>query len=203
MFTQFFIPDITYGAENCGEMMEKLCLSKDIRVTKLVRATMEEISYFLDEIKDCNNNIKVIHLLRDPRGRINSITENGKIRRSFSIEQISALCKRQIQDINIRHKLQGLYPNIFMELLYEDISLSPLSMANKLYNFAFSSNISLPVSNWIIEHTQSKGIHEHNILKKNSTATSLAWQTQINPDLLYNIQVQCKDLISYLNFKMV
>ena len=61
----------------------------------------------------------------------------------------------------------------------------------------------LSAINWIKEHTESKAVHEHHILRKNSTATSIAWQTQINPQLLHNIQIQCKRLIKYLKLAMV
>ena len=183
--------------------MDKLCLSKDIRVTKLVRATMEEISYFLEVNKDCSHKIKVIHLLRDPRGKINSMTKSGAKKRSFSTQQISSLCKRQIQDIKTRLELQKLYPYMFMELHYEDISSNPLSIAQKLYNFTYNSNMQLSAINWIKEHTESKAVHEHHILRKNSTATSIAWQTQIDPKLLHNIQIQCKDLMKYLKLTVV
>ena len=184
-------------------MMDKICLAKDTRVTKLVRATMEEISYFLNINQDCSHKIKIIHLLRDPRGRINSLTENGVKKRSFSLEKISAMCKRQIQDIKTRQKLQEIYPNMFMELLYEDISSNPLAVGNELYKFTYNTSMQVSAINWLKEHTESKAVHENYILKKNSTATSIAWQTQINPQLLHNIQIQCKDLIKYLNLPIV
>ena len=52
--------------------MNKICAKSGRIATKLVRATMEEMRYFLLRNKEFIGSIKIIHLLRDPRGRVNS-----------------------------------------------------------------------------------------------------------------------------------
>ena len=52
--------------------METTCATVKRTAIKLVRATMEEIQYLLLKNKEITHNIKILHLLRDPRGRFNS-----------------------------------------------------------------------------------------------------------------------------------
>ena len=198
----FKILDINYGKKNCGQMMDEKCLAKSVRVTKLVRATMEEISFFLECNKQCSDQIKVIHLLRDPRGRINSLIHSKRYE-SFSENKISALCNRQLQDIQTRKKLEKVYPKMFTELLYEDISSNALQVSKRLYNFTYNATPSLSITNWIINHTQSTKASRGKIFRHNSTMISTKWKTQLNVQLIHDIQQKCKKVINYLNLEMV
>ena len=191
-------------------MMDKECLQKKIRVTKLVRSTMEELTHFLKKNEHCTKQIKVIHLLRDPRGKINSLLKlnNGssspkKNARYFPTELIISLCKRQIKDIALRTKLQKVYPKMFMELYYEQISSNPLMISEYIYNFSYGTVLSSSVKKWIINNTQNKKSSEehYNTQRKNSTATSLAWKTELDPHLINNIKNHCTEFITYLNRK--
>ena len=84
--------------------METTCVTVKRTAIKLVRATMEEIQYFLLKNKEITHNIKILHLLRDPRGRLSSFWKiNGRRNVSDRLSDITGkVCQRTMKDVMIR-----------------------------------------------------------------------------------------------------
>ena len=180
--------------------MKNICTWKTLRATKLVRGTMEEIQYFLSKNQQSGVKFKVIHLLRDPRCKINSHLRKRKANSNFFSEHnASNLCHRQLKDISIRKDLEKLYPKMFKEVIYEDVASNPLDMAEEMYRFSFSESVTERVKQWILNNTNSGDIEiteqSLNTVRKNSTAISLAWRKELNIESLNIIEKGCKDLI--------
>ena len=188
-------------------MMEDTCTQNTLRATKLVRGTMEEIQYFLFKNWQSGVKFKVIHLLRDPRGKINSYLRLRKIDANIFLTEhnVSKLCQRQLKDISIRKKLEKLYPKMFMEVIYEDVASNPLDMAEEIYRFSFSESLPKSVKQWILKNTNSSGTEiierMFNTARTNSTATSFAWRKEFNKHSLNIIERECKELIKYVKRK--
>ena len=87
---------------------------------------MEEIQYFLLQNHQNNVQFKIIHLLRDPRGKINSQLQWKKTKNDFGNRYVSNLCRRQFLDITLRKEMEKMYPNMFMEILYENVASNTL-----------------------------------------------------------------------------
>ena len=85
-------------------------------------------------------NLKVVHLVRDPRGLINSHfqTSWSPLRRRSTEKQLinaaRAICERMSRDIDIGEKLLEKYPDRFKIVQYEDFD-DPASKIDTLYNF--------------------------------------------------------------------
>ena len=96
---------------------EDECKKFNKRVVKIIRGKMEEIEALIDENKDCADMIKVLHLLRDPRGKFNSHMHlpGQPFRKNASgiKSVIDQVCSRIMQDIEIRKRLEIRYPKSF------------------------------------------------------------------------------------------
>ena len=186
---------------DCFVGMEQHCARYKRRVTKLVRATMDEIHYFLSRNQNIAKHTKILHLLRDPRGRLNSFIQMGMSRLSKGL--VSVVCERQMKDVRIRKQLEKQFPGTFMEIRYEDVASDPVTMANHIYQFLYSQDISNKTNQWIRGNTHSNNTKtdedKFGVFRKNSTATSLAWEKQLSSEHRRLIESECKQLLNYLN----
>ena len=180
--------------------MSNMCGEFNRRATKLVRATMEEIQYFLYKNPHIAKHTKILHLLRDPRGRINSyinyINKPSRLKNSM----ISLVCQRVMKDITIRKELEKQYPNMFMEIHYEDIASRPIEMANRMYQFTYTEDAPENVKTLLKTFTNSTNRPEAkcNFFRKNSTATAFSWEKELETGVREMIESECKSLIDYL-----
>ena len=183
--------------------MEKMCTKQHRRATKLVRATMEEIQYFLLKNENMNKNTKIIHLLRDPRGRLNSFINLHKKPYRLPNDPIRKVCRRQMKDIEVRKDLEKQYPNMFMEIHYEDAATNTIDVAKRIYQFVYSEDIPEKLMKWIKMNTKNNNTDlkeaDFGTSRRNSTATSLAWKQELDTETRLMIEKECKDLIGHLN----
>ena len=136
---------------DCFVGMEQDCARHKRRATKPVRATMDEIHYFLSIYQNIAKHTKILHLLRDPRGRLNSFIQIGMRRLPKFL--VSMVCERQMKDLRIRKQLEKQFPGTFLEIRYEDVASDPINMANRIYQFLYSQNVSDTTKDWIQRNT--------------------------------------------------
>ncbi|CAH1792416.1 unnamed protein product [Owenia fusiformis] len=113
----------------CINIAKNICEDETktkVLLTKTVRGTMEGVASFLANQK-CTNNIKVIHLVRDPRAMFNSwysASWSGlkNLSRELLQEKVHQMCSRIFKDIIIRKDLERIYPDMFMQVRYEDLA---------------------------------------------------------------------------------
>ena len=162
--------------------VENMCTTIKRTAIKIVRATMEEIQYFLLKNKQIAHNVKILHLLRDPRGRLNSFASAFGLKNLINGSSApTTACQRMMKDVVIRKELEKQFPDMFMEIHYEDIAANPIKMANRVYQFAFSEDAPDYVVQWLNMNTHNSSNKENvwgfpKTSRKNSTATSIAWK---------------------------
>ena len=87
-----------------------------------------------------NPKLKVVYLLRDPRGVITSQIKakwfpfTGKTQQSVR-NNAETLCSRMSNDIEAAKRLTKMYPNRVKRILYEDFG-DKVGLAKQLYDFA-------------------------------------------------------------------
>ena len=177
--------------------MDKLCIKNRIRAVKLVRATMEEIAYFIHKNKECVNQIKVVHLLRDPRGRLNSLHKCCKFHYA-NPKPIFQMCLRQMNDVLIARELEKKFPGTFIEVQYEHLASDTKEVSESIYNFLFNSNLPNEISLWIKANRTKTRESLWNVNRNDSKATSLAWKNEISPKADSLIKQQCKRFLEHL-----
>ena len=60
---------------------------------------------------------------------------------NWTSDKVSPHCNRQMKDVRIRKQLEKQFPGMFMEIRYEDVASDPVTMANRIYQFAYSQDV--------------------------------------------------------------
>ena len=183
--------------DNCALQMDKLCMKNKIRVVKVIRATMEEIGNILHRNENCVSQIKIVHLLRDPRGRLNSLHDCCGFNYSKT-NKISSMCHRQMKDVVIANKLKKSYPGTFLEVQYEQLASDIAKVSENIYNFLFDSNVPIEVKTWMKSDRNNQSETTWSTNRKNSKVTSLAWIDKMSPEAKHVVNHQCRKLISHI-----
>nr|XP_002127553.1 carbohydrate sulfotransferase 1 isoform X1 [Ciona intestinalis] len=138
---------------DCGvynqNLVENTCRRKKMTAIKLIRLC--DINVLKELVTDYNLDLKVVHLLRDPRGIANS---RHLLSRRLDINQsLRSTCNRQFTNANV-----GLYEqpdwlkHRYKLFRYEDAATNPFKVAKSLYDFV-GLNFTNGIVDWIAEHT--------------------------------------------------
>ena len=135
--------DVFVGCLKTNKTNVDACISKLIpwcrkakhRVTKVLRLSLDNT----EKLLRYNSRLKVIQLIRDPRGILNSQIHTGWF--PFSDKNLKKLrnnavtmCSRMLHDIEAGKRLMQLFPNRVQIIHYEDFN-DTIQLAEYLYNF--------------------------------------------------------------------
>ncbi|XP_033627148.1 carbohydrate sulfotransferase 3-like [Asterias rubens] len=150
----------------CGKMTPqhfmRICMNLNKVAIKSIR--ISDIGSLLPLIKDKTVNLKVIHLVRDPRGMIasrvlamNDIKKTADKVETFTDDTRASLidyCWNNLHNTDVGKNLPKFQDN-YLLLRYEDVSLDPHEAARRIYNFTGLGAVPGNVSRWIQEHTSA------------------------------------------------
>ncbi|XP_045163724.2 carbohydrate sulfotransferase 1-like [Mercenaria mercenaria] len=188
------------------KMQFKLCLHRYIprkcknathRVAKVLRLSTD----LLGDILRARENLKVIHLFRDPRAIINSRIETTWYpthKEEQIIQNAKALCNKMLYDFQEGQKLLKLYPDRFKFVYYEDLSESPSGKSKELFNY-FGMDLD--------EHKYPKvrNLSVFNNAKKRTEReknTAFWWRKSLKWDIVQKMEPLCKDVYKELGYKV-
>ncbi|KAK7073969.1 hypothetical protein SK128_012950 [Halocaridina rubra] len=166
------------------------CYRKTIRVVKTIRT---RVSWLEDLLDDLEANVKVIHLLRDPRASIISGWGRGwTIKASVSCNDIQ-------NDVTSGFQLSKQYADKYMAVRYEDLCDNPWGLAKHI--FAFLGYSSLPDSTIRFLKTSTSSISEGAYsIRRNTRRMQQKWRSIISEKDLTEIESICSPVISMLGF---
>ena len=175
---------------DCIKNMEYVCTKSRLASVKTVRATMDTVEVLLK----IHPNLKVLHLIRDPRAVVRSRMTRPSFRGHYSgkdmVKEGRLYCEDVASDIVKRRALEQKYPNSFMEIIYEAFTLEPMTSAEKVYDFL---QLGLPweVSQWLYRYTSQK---------KNASKIAEKWLDSVPYRTTLNINKQCQDVFNLVNY---
>lgn len=197
---------------------EQVCLNKfNHSVVKVgqVRTPRESIFTFISSIFDetVDTDVRVIQIVRDPRGSINSRIRSGWIS-DFTYTgfptSVSSLCGKIATNIKIGRKLHSVESlrNRYMEIRYKEIATMPVATAKKIYQFA---GFEMPDSliDWIVRSTNPEQKQLAAALEnpyshvRDSSANYLKWRRESPIKRVRIIEQQCKTLLDLLGLDAV
>ncbi|XP_047452683.1 carbohydrate sulfotransferase 6 isoform X2 [Mugil cephalus] len=211
-------------SQKCGrvglEKAEEACSTYSHVVLKEVRLFELESLYPL--FKDPDLDLRIVHLVRDPRAVMRSKDDSAK---SFELDNsivvghqkltpaeaqskaLQEICRSHVS-INERAIvkpppfLQGRYKLI----RYEDMARSPLEEVSSLYEF-LGLEMTLELEEWIYKVTHGKGHGSRSdafkITSRNAADISQAWRTMLPYSKVKHIQDICKGAMSLLGYRTV
>lgn len=140
-------------AEYCFPVLNMECNESSIRSVKTVRMTMKSVLEVLKQDPD----IKVLHLLRDPRAVAYSRTKHPSFRGISSKDMVyeaGLYCDQALRDVKLACELSQTFPRTFYRVIYEQLSRNLTQGAIGIYNF-LKAPIPQQLGTWLQENTRN------------------------------------------------
>ena len=176
---------------------EARCI-QSIPTIKTIRLQMDS----LEPLFQTFSGLKVIHLIRDPRGMLES-----RLRLGFAkVEELCVLareiCSRYKRDLDTAKTLMQLYPNRIKIVAYENIATNPLEMSRDIYSF-LSLTLTSNIEEWIKHATSLGSKHNGNYktVRPNSTQVAYGWKERLTIENIQIIDRECNYLYQELGYK--
>ncbi|XP_008410016.1 carbohydrate sulfotransferase 6-like [Poecilia reticulata] len=202
------------------ETVEKACHTYSHVVLKETRFFELESLYPL--FQDPSLDLRIIHLVRDPRAVIRSREESAK---SFDVDNAIVLEQRNVPAASIQYEVMQeicrshvrineraiLKPPPFLEgrykmIRYEDVARNPLKEINDIYKFV-GLEMTSQMEEWIYKVTHGKGKgskkEAFQITSRNANEVSQAWRTVLQHSKVKRIQELCKGAMLLLGYRTV
>lgn len=197
------------------EYLNRMCPLYPIKLIKTVRLRVAKVEKML---QDPSMDLKVILLVRDPRGVYNS-RSSGPVS-TWCVHDMctdpSVGCADLMADVTAAEDLASRYPGSVTLVRYEDLSMMPEDTTRDLLKF-----LDLPwtktMSTYIDTHTSKEKMRmvRNKVTKKlerrkdtygtakNSTATAFAWLQKLSFAFTSEIQSACQEPMQRLGYRLL
>ena len=173
--------------KQCAEILRKACLQASLRSVKEIRLDFRLVAPLLR----LDPEIKVVHLVRDPRGLLASC---------WSPKVVSFLCSRMLKDLNALQHIQKQFPGCCLQIRYEDLTTNPAYTARKVFEHV-GVDFEKYYKNWLLKINNSDEGSE-GIYRSNMTAEGYDWRHKVpkeSQQKILNI-TDCAAVIDLLNY---
>ncbi|KAM4747085.1 carbohydrate sulfotransferase 1-like [Rhinophrynus dorsalis] len=198
-------------------LVSKSCHTYKHMAIKTVR--IPEISDIKTLAEDPRLNLKIIHLVRDPRGilasRINTFIDlyrawkiwnaTGKRPHNVDLSQITTTCTDLSNSVETGFSRPPWLKGKYMLVRYEDLAKNPVKKAREMYDFVgleWKDN----VHRWIERNTNGSSVPLGNIkftTSRNSAETAENWRLHLCFDIVQSLQELCNVTFSLLGYQVV
>nr|XP_045592684.1 carbohydrate sulfotransferase 1-like [Procambarus clarkii]XP_045592685.1 carbohydrate sulfotransferase 1-like [Procambarus clarkii] len=173
------------------------CRDAQLRVVKTIRAKAHFVKPWIINRPD----IKVVHLVRDPRGVMNSLKNGGNLWTDNN-RNASLLCDA----INKNIQLEDLGPTRYLRVRYEDLVDHPEEETRRIYSF-MGVNVDAKVMAYLKRHTgreDPQGVDQRYLnTYRDVSFRHDHWKAKLNPDVRQHVEDVCSDVMQKLNYQPV
>ncbi|XP_019633380.1 PREDICTED: carbohydrate sulfotransferase 3-like [Branchiostoma belcheri] len=193
-----------------SDRVGEVCRSANFTVVKTIRVDEVKIFRAIAEAGErTGNDVKIIHLVRDPRAVAASrLALQYKNESTFSHSQLNStkvqnLCKWMLRNVQYRDQVKTWLRERYTLLRFEDIATSPLRVVKKLYEFV-GIQPHKAVFRWLKENTNVTGqIKDPYSQRGNLKETANSWRGRLTLSAVENIQETCREAMKLLGYKIV
>ncbi|KAG8562848.1 hypothetical protein GDO81_015836 [Engystomops pustulosus] len=203
------------------DIVEKSCKTYNHIVLKEVRVFDLKSLYPL--LKDPSLNLKVLHLVRDPRAVFQSREkasselsyDNAIIKKGLSSNQsiktsevpyklMETICNSQADIyLSATNGSHSALASRYMMLRYEDIVQNPIGKAKQMYEFS-NLNFNPKLKDWIHNLTHGKGNGNNFVINsRNAVNVSKAWRKSLQFESVQKIQNLCTRAMKVFGYKLL
>ncbi|KAK3862125.1 hypothetical protein Pcinc_031982 [Petrolisthes cinctipes] len=191
------------GAHTClsQPVITQACQQEHVRIVKAIRLRMRWMYQLLDN--DAVDNLKIIHLVRDPRGSLYSMDKNHLHKLDTAY-----FCPRIHDDLTHLPQLLAQYPKRVFSLVYEKFCLDPFGEARRLWRFLMDNSSATLPSIWT-QYLTKKTNDENNgkktkvyTTRRNSSTQYQEWRNTIPDHTFTSIERDCANAITALGYNL-
>lgn len=185
-----------------SDAVSKVCSRAPVHIMKLTRLHMSHVRDFLRSNPDIAASVKILHLVRDPRGIVASRRRVAWCNTSESCVRPDTMCSEIRADLESYEELKKEFPKSVYRLRYEDLCLNPEVEAMKLFR-VLGLNYTEHVSRYLKTHVKAQKHHaldSHSTWRNTSTA-AFEWRTKLSYEDINEIQRCCSDVLLRLDYE--
>ncbi|KAL1462547.1 hypothetical protein WDU94_014375 [Cyamophila willieti] len=185
-------PDLCFEPE----FLNSFCRLFPFQSMKIVRVRLK---LFQDLLNDPRLNLRVLLLIRDPRGILQSRKHRVWCPGNPDCTEPSRLCADMVSDYSAAIKFSKKYKNRFKVMRYEDISLDPYSSVSELFSF-FGLDLHPNVIDFLDTHTKVN-IGGVSSTYRDSKAAPFHWRNDLSFEEVAQIQSSCKSALKLWGYR--
>ncbi|KFV75885.1 Carbohydrate sulfotransferase 4, partial [Dryobates pubescens] len=198
--------------------VEEACKTYSHIVIKEVRFFNLKVLYPL--LTDPSLNLKIIHLVRDPRAVFRS-RENARADLAHDSNIVAGIggakgekglynameviCKSQVEIYKTgRQAIYSFLKDRYLLVRYEDIVRDPLARAAQMYRFA-ELHFTPKLQKWLhnITHGKGQGTQTFQTGSRDALGVSQAWRKTLPFEKIEKVQNMCKDAMDLLGYRLL
>ena len=183
----------------CSEpnFLQQACARFTTIMAKIVRLRLMPVKKLLDDPQF--KKMKVVYLIRDPRGTLNSREKSFGCTNRDCIDP-KQLCQDLSDDIDAFDLLNAQYPDRLLFVKYESLTSTPVPAYRKIFKFA---ELSIPpfIIKSIRDHTSENNADAFSTYRKKEDVDR--WKTTLNKTRLQRIETACRSLLNRLDYPIL
>ncbi|XP_053407796.1 carbohydrate sulfotransferase 1-like [Mercenaria mercenaria] len=183
----------------CFRTTTSFCKEAQLWALKFIRLSMEDASKLLPLYP----NMKIIHLVRDPRGIMHSRLKIQVVTAKTFKKDVKVHCSTIEKDLKVSKEILKKQPTRLKILHYEDLAENPLETAETLFKF-LGLTFEKRLQDFIFEQTHAlRDSSAYSTQRKNSSKTASEWRSHIDHKKATFIYKTCRTsnvILGYLPF---
>ncbi|XP_076801917.1 carbohydrate sulfotransferase 1-like [Clavelina lepadiformis] len=187
---------------------ELSCYCKKSLLVAMKAIYVCKLEWIVPLLRDPKVNIKVIHLVRDPRATTNSRTE-GKGGIDVAKNAGNIICERLIPNVQFANDVLMKDPTLrhkYMRIRHEDFALDPIGVSAKIYDFV-GINFPDSMKSWLRKATSSENKDDLSLknpqgTNRDSMAVLSRWRESLSFEKVKAVQEICKEVMPKLGYRL-
>ncbi|KAK6998944.1 carbohydrate sulfotransferase 6, partial [Biomphalaria glabrata] len=193
--------NIVNMTEDCIADVRNRCQIASVVLQKVVRLSMAEVDIYLQR----EPALKIIHLVRDPRGillsRMNFNNKQfGEMHKNFT-----SFCRRIHEDIVISREIAHKHLGKILTVRYEDLAQEPLQTTELMYKFVGLTMLP-SVRDYVHRVTQHEAVQVNGKTAAKQTSrqdpflTANRWRLELPFSLVQQVGESCRDVLTSMGY---
>jgi len=180
------------------EFLNRFCPLFPFQSIKTVRLRMNLTKSL---VEDHSLNVKVLLLVRDPRGTIQSRKHRDWCPGNPDCEDPALLCADLVSDYHAVKQLSKQFPGRYKVFRYEDFSMNPTNNTADVFKF-FGFSVHQKVLDFLDSHTKSNKGGVSSTFRDSKTAP-FKWREKLSMAEVVSIQVKCEEAMKLWGYKIL
>ncbi|GAB0096022.1 uncharacterized protein DMENIID0001_114710 [Sergentomyia squamirostris] len=180
------------------DFLTPLCRVFPIHFMKIIRLRLSVSGKLLD---DPEFKLKMLLLIRDPRGTLQSRKHENWCIGEKDCDNPSSLCQGMVEDYYAAQLYSKKYPDHFRVVRYEDLSLNPYEITNGILRF-----YGLPMDSEVIKFLKSHtkvNVGDAYTTYRNSKTAPFHWIKDLSYEEIDTIQNSCSEAMKLWGYKKI